>query len=73
MNFIRKIIDSNEIDKIIKLPQKLKNKRVEVLILPIDDDEEKKEEFNPEDFTNILDIKGIETEIKVMRDEWERI
>ncbi|SDC82185.1 MULTISPECIES: hypothetical protein [unclassified Candidatus Frackibacter] len=73
MDFIRKIINSNEIDKIIKLPQNLKNQRVEVLILPINDDEKKKENFNPEDFTNILDIKDVETELKIMRDEWERI
>jgi len=73
MNFIRKVIDSNEIDKIIKLPQELRNRRVEVLILPIDDDEKKEEKFNPEDFKNILDLKDVEVELEVMRDEWERI
>lgn len=35
MDFVRKIIESKKIESIISLPYKLKNKKVELLILPI--------------------------------------
>ncbi|MCK8824320.1 hypothetical protein [Fuchsiella alkaliacetigena] len=38
MNFIRKIIDSDSLDSIVDLPPELKNRRVEVIVLPVEED-----------------------------------
>ncbi|HLP59242.1 MAG TPA: hypothetical protein VK186_10450, partial [Candidatus Deferrimicrobium sp.] len=55
-------------------PKKLKNQKVEVLILPILDKHKKKKEFVPEDFEGVLkiDIETLDREIEHLRDEWER-
>ena len=73
MEFVRKIISSNDIESIIKLPEELKNKKVEILILPIEEEVIKKE-FNPEEYRGVMDIKldELDKELKNMRDEWER-
>ena len=43
MEFIRKIIDSDDLTSVINLPQELKHKKVELLILPLEDQTDKKE------------------------------
>ena len=39
MQFLRKIIQSDEIEKGIKLPPSMKHKKVELLIFPVEPDE----------------------------------
>ena len=41
MEFVRDVIDSSLLDK-INLPKSLKNKKVEIIILPLYDSEDKK-------------------------------
>jgi len=74
MDFIRKIIDSDDIESIVSLPDDLKNKKVEILILPLEEKDEKKE-FDPEKFKGItnLEEKDLKKELEDMREEWERI
>lgn len=75
MEFVRTIVDSKRLEKIMYMPRNLKNQKVEVLILPITDKKsKKKKEFVPEDFEGVLKIdqKTLDREIDHMRDEWER-
>ncbi|HLP47876.1 MAG TPA: hypothetical protein VK469_18170, partial [Candidatus Kapabacteria bacterium] len=66
MEFVRTIVDSKRLEKIIYMPKKLKNQKVEVLILPILDKHKKKKEFVPEDFEGVLkiDIETLDREIE---------
>lgn len=76
MQFVRTIVESNRLEKIVDIPKEFKNQKVEVLILPIYDKKKKKREtFNPNDYEGILnvDIESIDNEIRNMREEWERI
>ena len=76
MQFVRAIVESNRLEELVTIPKEFKNQKVEVLILPLNEKQEKKKKtFNPEDFEGILNIDPeiIEREIKNMRDEWERI
>jgi hypothetical protein len=41
MEFVREIIDSDVLDHIIKIPDSLKHRRVEIILLPIVESEEK--------------------------------
>ncbi len=75
MQFVRKIMDSRFIEEIIILPEELRNKKVEILVLPFNENEvynREKEIFKPEDFEGILKTVNLEEEIKTIRDEWER-
>ena len=40
MDFVRIIKDSNDLEKIIEIPKGLKNRKVEVIILPYSDKED---------------------------------
>ncbi|MFW6008640.1 MAG: hypothetical protein ACOCP8_05170 [archaeon] len=62
MDFVRKIIESDEIESIISLPNQLKNKKLELLILPLEEKETKKD-FNPEDFKGSLNLEEKELNI----------
>ncbi len=76
MQFIRTIVESNRLEKIVDIPKEFKNQKVEVLILPIYDKKKKKRDaFNPNDYEGILnvDIESIDNEIRNMREEWERV
>jgi len=75
MQFVRKIMDSRFIEEIIILPEELRNKKVEILVLPLNENEghiREKEIFKPEDFEGILKTTNLQEEIKIIRDEWER-
>ena len=74
MDFVRKIIDSDDIESIVSLPNDLKNKKVEILILPLEENKEKKE-FDPEKFKGItnLEEKDLKKELDDMREDWERL
>ena len=73
MQVVRTIVESSRLEKIVEMPKEFKNKKVEVLILPVNE-KKKKRKFNPEDFEGILDldIAKIDEEINNMRAEWER-
>ena len=74
MDFVRKIIDSNDIESVVSLPNELKNKKVELLIFPAEETEKKKN-FNPEKFKGIMHLnkEEVEKELEDMRREWERL
>ncbi len=74
MEFVRKIINSNEIESIVKLPTELKNKKVEILILPVEEGKKQKN-FDPRQYKGVLNIDSdeLEKELSNMRDEWERL
>ena len=55
MDFIRKIIDSNDIESIVSLPKDLNNKKVELLVLPLEEKDENKE-FEPQRFRSITNM-----------------
>lgn len=61
MDFVRKIIDSDDLKSIVSLPDELKNKKVEMLILPLEE-KEKRKNFDPEEFKGILNLQ--EEELK---------
>ena len=74
MEFVRKIVDSDDIESIVSLPNELKNKKVEILILPLEQKEDKKD-FNPKAFKGVMNIdeKELKKELDDMRKEWERL
>lgn len=74
MEFVRKIINSDDIESIVKLPTELKNKRVEILILPVEENK-KQQDFDPQQYRGILNIDSdeLEKELSDMRDEWDRL
>lgn len=74
MEFVRKIINSDDIESIVKLPTELKNKRVEILILPVEENK-KQQDFDPKQYKGVLNIDSdeLEKELSDMRGEWERL
>jgi len=74
VEFVRKIINSNDIESIVKLPTELKNKKVEILILPVEESK-KSQNFDPQQYKGVLniDLDELEKEMSNMRDEWERL
>ena len=74
MEFVRKIINSDDIESIVKLPTELKNKRVEILILPVEENK-KQQDFDPKQYKGVLNIDSdeLEKELSDMRDEWDRL
>ena len=77
MNYLRKIINSEDIETLFDLPEELRNKKLEVLILPIEEEKDVaiKDEFNPDDFRGILNKNEdkLKEELEVMRNEWDRL
>ncbi len=72
MQIVRKIIDSTLIENIIDLPEELHHKKLELLVFPFVEKGISRE-FDPGDFSGVLNIENIDREIKNMRDEWDRI
>jgi len=74
VEFVRKIINSNDIESIVKLPTELKNKKVEILILPVEESK-KSQNFDPQQYKGVLniDLDELEKGMSNMRDEWERL
>ena len=76
MQFVRAIVESNRLEEVIDMPGEFRNQKVEVLVLPLPEEQKKEKKlFNPDEFEGILNIdsENIEEEIKTMRDEWERV
>lgn len=74
MQFVRAIVESSSLENVVEIPREFKNRKVEILILPLQE-KKKKREFNPEDFEGVLDLtpEEIERELREIRDEWDRI
>ena len=67
MQFVRTIVESNRLEELVTIPKEFKNQKVEVLILPLNEKQEKKKKtFNPDDFEGILNIDPeiVDREIK---------
>ena len=79
MNYLRKIINSEDIETLFDLPEELRNKKLEVLILPIEEEKEAavedEDEFNPDDFIGVLNKNEdeLKEELEVLRNEWDRL
>jgi len=73
MQFLRRIIHSDDIEKGIKLPRSMKHKNVELLIIPIEKQTAKLQiGFDPDSFAGSLKVKNIEKELTMIRNEWDR-
>jgi len=70
MQFVRAIVESRCLENVVEIPREFKNRKVEILILPLQE-KKKKKEFNPEDFEGVLDLppEVIESELHEMRNE----
>ena len=41
MNAVRQIVDGNELSQVVKLPRHLRDKKVEIIVFPVPDEEDK--------------------------------
>jgi hypothetical protein len=72
MEAIRKIIDHADNPLTIDLPEDFKNRKVEVIVLPIEEKEEPKNKYNFSDLVGKLEWKGdAVAEQRKLRDEWD--
>ncbi len=73
MDAVRKIIDHTTNPLTIDLPEKYKNRKLEVIVLPLDEPTEAKESKKDlSDFFGKLEWKGDAlAEQRKLRDEWE--
>jgi hypothetical protein len=72
MQAVRKIINSNVLKHLFNLPPELRNRKVEVLILPADEQVSRNNSFNPEEYAGVLKVEDAAAVAKSIRDEWER-
>lgn len=75
MQFIRKIINSDDLQDIVALPNELKHQKVEVLVLPLGENEKKADtvkNFDPDTYRGSLSINDIDKQVDAIRNEWER-
>ena len=71
MEALRRVVDLDNLRKMIDIPVTFNYKKVEILILPLENQTiEKKEAFDPEMFFGLSHIEDIEKSIQTMRDEW---
>ena len=74
MEVIRKIVDLERLRAMIDIPKSFKHSKVEILILPVENDAEKKMVgFDPEKFFGVSSIKNIDEAIQEVREEWDRV
>ena len=72
MHAVREIINSNALKNVFNLPPELRNRTVEVLILPADEQFSSKRTFKPEDYTGVLKLEDAAAAARSIREEWER-
>lgn len=75
VQFVRKIIDSTMLENIVEIPVELKNKKIEMLLLPLNSNKsEIKKSFDPRKFRGAakIDEEILNKQIKDLRDEWQR-
>ncbi len=77
MQIVKAIVDSSRLESILNLPEEYRNRKLQILILPLPQATSGKEAsvFNPDEFEGVLsmDASTLEKELRHMRDEWERI
>lgn len=72
MEALRRIVELDNLRKMIDIPATFNYTKVEILILPIENQTiEKKEVFEPESFFGTSHIENIDKAIQIMRDEWD--
>ncbi len=70
MNAVRKIIEKSSATVTIELPEEYQNKKLEVIVLPLE--EEKPKQYDFSDLVGTLKWKGDALkEQRKLRDEWE--
>ncbi|MBF0287140.1 MAG: hypothetical protein HQM14_04920 [SAR324 cluster bacterium] len=74
MQAIRKIINLENLRRVIDIPKDFNYSKVEILILPVEDESREAEVgFDPEEFYGVSHIKNVEGAIQEMRNEWDRL
>ena len=58
MNFIRKVIDSKELEGILNIPEELKGKKIELIILPINNEKAQSSEYDQENWFDSFSLIG---------------
>lgn len=70
MNAVRKIIENTSGTVTIELPEEYRNKKVEVIVLPLEEEEKPKTDLSP--FFGKLKWEGdAVAEQRKLRDEWD--
>jgi hypothetical protein len=72
MQAIREIINSNSLKNVFNPPPELRNRTVEVLILPAEEQLLSKRTFKPEEYAGILKLEDAAAVVRSIREEWER-
>ena len=70
MEALRRIVNLDNLRRMIDIPSTFNYQKVEILILPIET-ETKTEVFEPEKFYGVSHIENIEQAIQGIRDEWD--
>lgn len=72
MNAIRKIIECTTDSVIIDLPQEYQNKKVEVIVLPLEEEKEQPKKYDFSDLIGKLEWEGdAMAEQRKLRNEWD--
>lgn len=72
MNAVRRIIENSSNPLTIELPKEYENKKLEVIVLTVDDPNESKGKYDLSSFFGKLEWKGDAlAEQKKLRDEWD--
>ncbi len=72
MDAVRKIIDNSSNPLTIELPKEYENRRLEVIVLAVDDKTTEPKKYNFSDIAGKLEWKGDALSIqKKLRDEWQ--
>ena len=72
MEVIRKIIDNSGHEVVIPLPENYQRRKLEVIVLPIEEEKEPDKKFDFSDLYGKLDWKGdAVAEQRKLRDEWD--
>jgi hypothetical protein len=72
MQAIREIINSNVLKNLFNLPPELRDRTVEVLILPADEQLPSRGTFKPEEYSGVLKLEDAAAAARSLREEWER-
>jgi len=72
MQAVREIVNSNVLQNIFDLPKALRNRTVEVLILPISDQPTPTVTFKPEEYAGVLKLEDATATAQSIREEWDR-
>ena len=72
MNALRKVIENASASLTIDLPQEYQNKKLEIIVFPLEESEEQPKKYDFSDLVGKLEWKGDALkEQRKLRDEWE--